>query len=120
MAKVQDYGKDTGIEIDLVLYFKAEHKYVDVTYWVAQEKRYATKTIQWALKAILEAHPEFEQVHRSTLVRRTEILVVSRLNSPSIVSALVGRDLEIPYLIPVSRRLVPHIRKIANANSAPA
>ena len=77
MAKVQDYGKDTGIQIDSVLYFKAEHKYVDVTYWVAEEKRYATKTIQWALKAILAAHPEFEQVHRSTLARRDAIIALT-------------------------------------------
>lgn len=127
MPKVQDYGKDTAIDIASVLYFHADHKYVDVTYWCDERKDYLKQTLQWSLKSILTAHPEFEQTHRAYLVRRTAIEAMAQ---PKIVGNGWYADLYVDkwdcypkpsgFRVPVSRRLVPHIRKIANANSATA
>ena len=114
MAKVQDYGKDTGIDIDSVLYFHAEHKYVDATYWCDDRKDYRKQTVQWSLRSILAAHPEFEQTHRGYLVRRSAILAVAERR------ALLATQNDTEIQVPISRRLVPHTRKIANANSTAA
>lgn len=111
MAKVQDYGKDTDIDIDSVLYFKADHKYTDVVYWDAKSKAYRTATLQWSLKRILAAHPEFEQTHRNCVARASTIL------SEEEGRALLAAQAETAIKVPCSRRHATRLQELMNANS---
>ena len=94
-----------SIKLADVIMFESKEKYIDVTYWCTEAKKFKVVQISDTLKNLLKLHPEFTKVHRGRILRLDTIVRTKEYeHSPHIFAVVKLPRVKLAIEAVISRR----------------